>query len=162
MGQTKVRTQVHQAPQNISGHGSRVGVRAGRANTLSAADAHRYANQLEGKLNNGGTTTHARSNTGGYTQTTQVNPSPAKQHPLRSKPSAPSNLGQRAPALDAYGVPIKAGAQATTQNRYASEFSDKIRVCVRKRPLSAKELKKSGSDIVEVKSRRSLTLHEPK
>ncbi len=39
---------------------------------------------------------------------------------------------------------------------------DRIRVCVRKRPLNKKELAKNEQDIAVVKGRRSLVVHEPK
>ncbi|KAI8322624.1 kinesin-domain-containing protein [Martensiomyces pterosporus] len=43
-----------------------------------------------------------------------------------------------------------------------SNLNDKIRVCVRKRPLNAKEKEKGEKDIVPASGRRSLSVMEPK
>ncbi|KAJ3333415.1 hypothetical protein HDU76_008439 [Blyttiomyces sp. JEL0837] len=66
--------------------------------------------------------------------------------------------------LNAYGVPtsFKSLGRSSQKTVSASDTSDKIRVCVRKRPLNKKELKSNQVDIAIVNSRRVLTIHEPK
>ena len=39
---------------------------------------------------------------------------------------------------------------------------DRIRVCVRKRPLNSKEDKRGDADIAQISSRHTITIHEPK
>ncbi|RKP07102.1 P-loop containing nucleoside triphosphate hydrolase protein [Thamnocephalis sphaerospora] len=91
------------------------------------------------------------------------------------------------PTLNAYGMPKRASSssstgsggggrnsnssandkrQSKTEHIYATREStdlmQKIRVCVRKRPLNKKELAKSETDIIDVGSRKRLTVNEPK
>jgi hypothetical protein len=61
--------------------------------------------------------------------------------------------------LNVYGVPNSASSQI--KPKVTGDLSDRIRVCVRKRPLSKKELRKGETDITPVNSRRSLTMLEP-
>lgn len=78
-----------------------------------------------------------------------------------------------APLLDAYGVPLSpakqrsaaAGSQPTPtvfHNLPPSDLNQKIRVCVRKRPLSRKELEKADKDVAPMNGTRSLQINEPK
>ncbi|RKP23758.1 P-loop containing nucleoside triphosphate hydrolase protein [Syncephalis pseudoplumigaleata] len=56
--------------------------------------------------------------------------------------------------------------KSNTEHIYAtrnnSDLMQKIRVCVRKRPLNKKELSKSEADIIDVLSRKRLTINEAK
>ncbi|KAI8078403.1 P-loop containing nucleoside triphosphate hydrolase protein [Thamnidium elegans] len=79
-----------------------------------------------------------------------------------------------APLLDAYGVPLSSAKQAqrssnisiptttTFNNLPPSDLNQKIRVCVRKRPLSKKELEKADKDVAPLNGTRSLQINEPK
>lgn len=90
-----------------------------------------------------------------------------------------------APLLDAYGVPLSPAKQAAMASklsspaplRYAqshqnfdtqpqqlppSDLNQKIRVCVRKRPLNRKELEKGDKDMAPISGTRSLQINEPK
>ncbi|KAF1796706.1 P-loop containing nucleoside triphosphate hydrolase protein [Mucor lusitanicus] len=89
-----------------------------------------------------------------------------------------------APLLDAYGVPLSPAkqqqqqqqqARASPGTRYAettanvsnynlppSDLNQKIRVCVRKRPLSKKEIDKGDKDVAPMNGNRSLQINEPK
>ncbi|KAI3649841.1 hypothetical protein MP228_005473 [Amoeboaphelidium protococcarum] len=79
--------------------------------------------------------------------------------------------------LDAYGVPVgkssgnnnnRSGSKlnlssnAKQQTSTGTEFNDRIRVCVRKRPLNRKELARQERDIAEVVSSKTVVVHEPK
>ncbi|KAJ3178220.1 Kinesin-like protein kif24 [Geranomyces variabilis] len=65
--------------------------------------------------------------------------------------------------LNAYGVPLNApGAQSAVKTGLVSSLTDRIRVCVRKRPLNSKELKKNEADIARVTGRRTVNIDEPK
>ncbi|KAI8619613.1 P-loop containing nucleoside triphosphate hydrolase protein [Chytriomyces sp. MP71] len=69
------------------------------------------------------------------------------------------------PLLNAYGVPTAiAAAQRSTagQGSSNSSLSDRIRVCVRKRPLNKKELKLNQTDVCTALDRRTLVVNEPK
>ncbi|EIE88802.1 hypothetical protein G6F55_011256 [Rhizopus delemar] len=74
-----------------------------------------------------------------------------------------------APLLDAYGVPMSP-AKAASSIRSAqtgfvlppSDLDQKIRVCVRKRPLNKKELDKAEKDVAPTIGTRSLQINEPK
>lgn len=78
-----------------------------------------------------------------------------------------------APLLDAYGVPVSSMKQQQQQQRASlntgvfhnlppSDLNQKIRVCVRKRPLSRKELEKQDKDVAPLNGTRSLQINEPK
>ncbi|CAO3699818.1 unnamed protein product [Rhizopus stolonifer] len=73
-----------------------------------------------------------------------------------------------APLLDAYGVPYspaKAAASASVRTPFIlppSDLDQKIRVCVRKRPLNRKEIDKSEKDVAPTIGTRSLQINEPK
>ncbi|KAJ3148782.1 Kinesin-like protein kif24 [Geranomyces michiganensis] len=65
--------------------------------------------------------------------------------------------------LNAYGVPLNApGAQSAVKGGSMSSLTDRIRVCVRKRPLNSKEIKKNEADIARVTGRRTVNIDEPK
>jgi kinesin family protein 2/24 len=68
--------------------------------------------------------------------------------------------------LDAYGIPIETTSSTNTlakkKKTSMSTVPDRIRVCVRKRPLNQKEQKKGENDIVLVMNRRNLSVHETK
>ncbi|KAI9290847.1 kinesin-domain-containing protein [Neoconidiobolus thromboides FSU 785] len=66
-------------------------------------------------------------------------------------------------ALDAYGIPIKERKSiGKLTSRLSQDLAEKIRVCVRKRPLNSREVNRKDSDIVHIINRRALTLMEPK
>ncbi|KAI7872520.1 P-loop containing nucleoside triphosphate hydrolase protein [Spinellus fusiger] len=69
------------------------------------------------------------------------------------------------PLLDPYGIPIHRRAPAkASQSQFTSLQSDlnqKIRVCVRKRPLNKKELERSEKDIAPCAGARSINVNEP-
>ncbi|KAI7863669.1 P-loop containing nucleoside triphosphate hydrolase protein [Spinellus fusiger] len=77
-----------------------------------------------------------------------------------------------APLLDVYGVPISGGIKARAsmgalKSNHAhimppSDLNQKIRVCVRKRPMSKKEIEKSEKDIAPSLGTRSIQINEPK
>lgn len=67
--------------------------------------------------------------------------------------------------LNAYGIPlssVNSGSMTSLKQKSNSDISDRIRVCVRKRPLSKKELRQGQTDIAPVTGRRSVTILEPK
>lgn len=82
----------------------------------------------------------------------------------RSVPSMASSPKQSRSNLNAYGVPTSfPAAIATTQKKNSTgDLTDRIRVCVRKRPLNKKELKRGESDIARVNGRRTIAILEPK
>jgi hypothetical protein len=62
--------------------------------------------------------------------------------------------------LNPYGLPTNNNRTQSTQKK--SDLNQKIRVCVRKRPLSKKEVEKSEKDITPVKSVGTVHVNEPK
>lgn len=72
------------------------------------------------------------------------------------------NTSPRRP-LNAYGVPSRHPSRGNSYSQpRPSNLNDKIRVCVRKRPLSKKELARNEKDIANINSQRSLQINEPK
>ncbi|KAI8989951.1 P-loop containing nucleoside triphosphate hydrolase protein [Pilobolus umbonatus] len=79
-----------------------------------------------------------------------------------------------APLLDAYGVPTKGKAAQKSKpvvpappanplfNLPPSDLDQKIRVCVRKRPLNKKELDKAEKDIAFCAGARNVQINEPR
>ena len=66
---------------------------------------------------------------------------------------------------NAYGVPTNNAKSQSKQQQIIvtqSDLNQKIRVCVRKRPLSKKEIDKSEKDITPVASVRTVNVNEPK
>ena len=63
--------------------------------------------------------------------------------------------------LNAYGIPLSS-SQATQPSQNKINKSDKIKVCVRLRPLSKKEIKRNESTITNCVGKRSLVINEPK
>ncbi|KAJ3305122.1 Kinesin-like protein kif24 [Kappamyces sp. JEL0829] len=82
----------------------------------------------------------------------------------RSVPSMASSPKQSRSNLNAYGVPnsFPNAIPNTAKKQSGGDLTDRIRVCVRKRPLSKKELKRGESDVARVHGRRSITILEPK
>jgi len=73
----------------------------------------------------------------------------------------------QAPRLNAYGVPSRHPSRSNSYSvpKYAnapSNLNDKIRVCVRKRPLNKKELARNEKDIAIISGGRTLQVYEPK
>ncbi|KAI9344932.1 P-loop containing nucleoside triphosphate hydrolase protein [Obelidium mucronatum] len=73
------------------------------------------------------------------------------------------------PLLNMYGVPQSyANTQQKPNNNAGggatrvADLSDRIRVCVRKRPLNKKELRGNQVDVATVNDRRTLVVNEPK
>jgi len=69
--------------------------------------------------------------------------------------------------LNAYGVPSRHPSRSNSYSvpKYAnapSNLNDKIRVCVRKRPLNKKEIARNEKDIAIISGSRTLHVHEPK
>lgn len=76
------------------------------------------------------------------------------------------------PLLDPYGVPVQKmryktsppiGSSPLQQGGIGqSDLNQKIRVCVRKRPLNKKELERAEKDIAPTAGVRSINVNEPK
>ncbi|KAK4520991.1 oligomeric, coiled-coil, peripheral membrane protein [Mucor velutinosus] len=62
--------------------------------------------------------------------------------------------------LNPYGLPISSNNRHLAQRK--SDLNQKIRVCVRKRPLAKKEIEKSEKDITPVQGIRTVHVNEPK
>lgn len=62
--------------------------------------------------------------------------------------------------LNPYGLPISSNNRHLTQKK--SDLNQKIRVCVRKRPLARKEIEKCEKDITPVQGVRTVHVNEPK
>jgi hypothetical protein len=65
---------------------------------------------------------------------------------------------------DAVTSSLKVSAPATSSspNARSSNLNQKIRVCVRKRPLSTKEINRNEKDITQVAGDRKIQVNEPK
>ncbi|KAJ3089320.1 Kinesin-like protein kif24 [Quaeritorhiza haematococci] len=96
-----------------------------------------------------------------------------QQPPLTSQPSVinsnilnnnPQASPGKRPLLNAYGIPTtkSESSSKTLERRTPADINDRIRVCVRKRPLNKKELKRNEADIAVVNARRCISIHEPK
>ena len=86
---------------------------------------------------------------------------PNKKAKVSQKDASPkrNNLGQ----LNAYGIPLLNNtAPLPAKTKSSSDISDRIRVCVRKRPLAKKEVRAGQTDIAPVTGRRGITILEPK
>ncbi|KAI9149794.1 hypothetical protein H9P43_009973 [Blastocladiella emersonii ATCC 22665] len=94
---------------------------------------------------------------------------------IQRPPSPTHRVVQNKPRLNAYGVPIagrgpspartgSTGASSATAGAAGpSNLDDRIRVCVRKRPLNKKELKRNEVDVAAVNAHaRTLVINEPK
>ncbi|KAJ3349556.1 Kinesin-like protein kif24 [Allomyces javanicus] len=108
---------------------------------------------------------------------------------IAGTPSPTKKFVPSKPRLNAYGVPISGGggnsaasaaragsphragsaasslsgaSAAMAQQQRPSDLTERIRVCVRKRPLNKKELKRNESDVAAVYPPRMLVINEPK
>jgi hypothetical protein len=77
--------------------------------------------------------------------------------------SSPRKTFTNAPSasLNAYGIPIN-NSTATAKSLTKPDLNDRIRVCLRKRPLNKKELAKKETDVAIVTGRRTIHFYEPK
>ncbi|RHZ67230.1 hypothetical protein Glove_302g30 [Diversispora epigaea] len=68
--------------------------------------------------------------------------------------------------LNAYGLPSRHPSRGNSYSRPSintpSNLTDKIRVCVRKRPLNKKEVARNEKDIATINSQRTVLINEPK
>ncbi|KAJ1649459.1 hypothetical protein IWQ61_009465 [Dispira simplex] len=93
---------------------------------------------------------------------------------VRSSGTAvPTGGVRRSVHLNAYGIPkpvsrrrnsvaVSSKISPRQRNSSGSDMEDRIRVCVRKRPLSSREQNRKESDIVHILTRRHLVVNEPK
>ncbi|EPZ32643.1 kinesin-domain-containing protein [Rozella allomycis CSF55] len=82
-------------------------------------------------------------------------------------PQSPRNIKQSSGLnnLNAYSVPLSIANTSMISSKRSLEVTlpnERIRVCVRKRPLNKKEVSKNEQDIAVVKGRRTVVIHEPK
>uniref|UniRef100_H2ZY68 Kinesin family member 24 n=1 Tax=Latimeria chalumnae TaxID=7897 RepID=H2ZY68_LATCH len=61
-----------------------------------------------------------------------------------------------------YGVPHSYSRRQNSEKERAWTETDKIRVCVRKRPLGVREERRGEADVVMVKDQKSVLIHEKK
>ncbi|NXX10639.1 KIF24 protein, partial [Podargus strigoides] len=82
--------------------------------------------------------------------------------PLLGDPEAP--IIQRITHISGYnyGLPHSSGRSSTSQKETPWTESEKIRVCVRKRPLGLREEQRGEVNIITVKDRETVLLHEKK
>ena len=74
-----------------------------------------------------------------------------------------NSFSQPTAKLSAYGMSDSAMAvQPVSKVKDRGDASDRIRVCVRKRPLSKKELARKETDVALVNGRRTIHFYEPK
>ncbi|CAG8786720.1 15870_t:CDS:2 [Cetraspora pellucida] len=90
--------------------------------------------------------------------------SPEEEEEEENQPNSSPN---RRSNLNAYGVPSRHPSRNNSYSQPAkqnvpSNLNDKIRVCVRKRPLSKKELTRNEKDIASVSGQRTVLINEPK
>lgn len=78
-------------------------------------------------------------------------------------PRSPAKVTKKTSGLlNPYGVPVAMALQGSLRTGSVSNLSDRIRVCVRKRPLNKKEVKANEADIANVNGRRTIRINEPK
>lgn len=87
--------------------------------------------------------------------------------PLRKRPPSPSKRYRT--HVNAYGIvgahnapAPKPGGRRLNSGARAHDIGDRITVCVRKKPLSSRELAKGDADIIKVCSNRILRMSEPR
>ncbi|KAJ1562295.1 Kinesin-like protein kif24 [Nowakowskiella sp. JEL0078] len=73
-----------------------------------------------------------------------------------------ANLSLSRPKLNAYGIPIDKVEKTEKSSKTSSSSSlmDRIRVCVRKRPLNKKETRRNEADVANVYGRKNITISE--
>ncbi|KAI9318468.1 P-loop containing nucleoside triphosphate hydrolase protein [Dichotomocladium elegans] len=105
-----------------------------------------------------------------YATTTIGNNVSSEEDEEIESPRSTRRYRTSAPMLNAYGVPVSpmksranVGAlKQATDILPPSDLDQKIRVCVRKRPLNRKEQERNEKDIAQVTGTRTLHIHEPK
>lgn len=76
---------------------------------------------------------------------------------------SPKRIPNSSTRLNAYGMSDSAMAvQPVSKAKERGDTSDRIRVCVRKRPLSKKEMARKETDVALVNGRRTIHFYEPK
>lgn len=87
-------------------------------------------------------------------------PSTPSQKLKTRKFDSPKKIGLQ---LNAYGIPLaQQNSTAVARKSSVSDLSDRIRVCVRKRPVSKKEQRLGHADIAPVSGRRNIAILESK
>jgi len=75
---------------------------------------------------------------------------------------APISSKKRPALLNAYGIPIQQTRSNSLSIVMKAESTERIRVCVRKRPISSKEKKRNETDIVSIVGRKTCVINEPR
>jgi hypothetical protein len=105
--------------------------------------------------------------------------SPTRDKPLQHESSSDDEEELKktvaAPILDTYGIPTASSrsgnsktngnanrSQASVATSGSSDLNQRIRVCVRKRPLSRREVAAGERDITPVAGSRSINVNAPK
>ncbi|KAI8871057.1 kinesin-domain-containing protein [Ramicandelaber brevisporus] len=89
-------------------------------------------------------------------------PSFTKRSNTSALTSSPQSHFASSSSLSLSSAAVTTSTSRSGNGGYSGDLTDKIRVCVRKRPLNSKERAKGESDIITVNGRRSLAVHEPK
>ncbi|KAJ3216537.1 Kinesin-like protein kif24 [Dinochytrium kinnereticum] len=88
-----------------------------------------------------------------------------KQPQRKMFPNASPKKKGSGPLLNAYGIPTSTTSLNNSKSNLSKatgDLNDRIRVCVRKRPLNKKELRSNQPDIAPITGKRGLTINEPK
>jgi hypothetical protein len=88
-----------------------------------------------------------------------------RKKPFLGSPRRSSSSSHQRKSLNVYGVGNTAmnvqPVAKTTQKELKGELNDRIRVCVRKRPLNKKEILKKETDVAIVQGRRTIHFMSP-
>ena len=94
----------------------------------------------------------------------RVSPEPSPPSPVQAPPPE-QRKPQRAQRrrADIHGTPsIMQAARPVQAGNAMKGIGSRIRVCVRKRPLSNKEIMRKETDVMAIVSRQKLNISEPK
>lgn len=111
-----------------------------------------------------------------YQTVKSVSFSPLKEKLINNEPESDDDTPTTvaAPKLDTYGIPAShartsqkseipsSKSQVSTANNGLSDLNQRIRVCVRKRPLSRREVAAGEKDIAPAAGARTINVNAPK
>ncbi|KAJ3344645.1 Kinesin-like protein kif24 [Entophlyctis luteolus] len=130
-------------------------------------ESRRAFTNAEARVSNPPPPSTTNTTIGMSTKNPDLSDSEDEDEAVKIKYSFSPNRNPKAPQplLNVYGVPNTVSNTTKTSqggSSKISDISDRIRVCVRKRPLNKKELKSNQVDVANVLDRRTLVVNEPK
>ena len=147
------RTRTHQSQIALLNYSQR----SDKFDNIGADDED---DDLERVVRQGSTSSSGLVNAYGVGNRAGTSRRPAKGRPSLASTVIPKSMTSGFTKSQSGRFPVN--STSNNNNTPPSDLNDRIRVCVRKRPMSRAEVEKGEKDVINIPGRRSVIINEPK